>query len=138
MGRFQGAITPSLTKKCNKLLSLIYKRHETIIIRTSNLNNFTQYRPIHSYAQIQTPELKYALLILPKYELGKVPRVVIVMEHSFKTKSGLGFDLDCNHPHNILLSRFALLEHSSCVADWSRREMQGRPSSVMARQEFFC
>jgi hypothetical protein len=86
IGRFQGAITLSLTQKCNKLLSLIYKRLETIIV-TSNLNNFTQNRPIHSYAHIQTPELKYALLILPKYELGKVPRVVIVIEHSFKSKS---------------------------------------------------
>jgi len=50
------------------------------------MNTFIQYRPIKNYARFLTPELKYALLILPKCELGKVPRVVIVNERCFKTK----------------------------------------------------
>ena len=87
MGRFQGAITPSLTQKYNNILSLKYKRHETIIITTSSLNNFIQHRPINSYAHFLIPELKYALLMLLKYELGKVPRVVIANEHCFKSKT---------------------------------------------------
>jgi len=50
------------------------------------LNTFTQYRPIKSYACFLTPELKYVLLILPKYELGKAPRDVTVTELCFETK----------------------------------------------------
>jgi len=57
-----------------------------MIITTPSLNTFIQYRHIKSYACFLTTELKYALLILPKYELGKVPRIVIVKEQCFENK----------------------------------------------------
>jgi len=87
MGRFHCAITLSLNTEVQKNLKFnTHTQYETIIITISSLKTSIQCRPVNSYACFLTPKLKYALLTLPKYELGKVRPVVIVIEQCFKTK----------------------------------------------------